>query len=91
MTNAFKTYLKKYNHGRPFVLIGHSQGSFVLEQVIAKQVDSKPSVRKRLLSAILMGGNVLVKDGKAVGGTFKHIPGVPLGHPARVRDRLLDL
>ncbi len=79
VTNAFKTYLKKYNHGRPFVLIGHSQGSFVLEQVIAKQVDSKPSVRKRLLSAILMGGNVLVKDGKAVGGTFKHIPGCHSG------------
>ncbi len=71
---AFQTYLKKYNHGRGFVLIGHSQGSFVLRQLIAKQVDPKPSVRKRLISAILMGGNVLVKDGSDVGGDFKHIP-----------------
>ena len=71
---AFQTYLKKYNHGRGFVLIGHSQGSFVLRQLIAKQVDSKPAVRKRLISAILMGGNVLVKDGSDVGGDFKHIP-----------------
>ena len=74
MAAAFQTYLKKYNHGRGFVLIGHSQGSFVLRQLIAKQVDSKPAVRKRLISAILMGGNVLVKDGSDVGGDFKHIP-----------------
>jgi hypothetical protein len=31
-------------------------------------------VRRRLLSAILMGGNVLVKTGSGVGGSFKHIP-----------------
>ena len=72
--NAFETYLHRYNHGRGFVLIGHSQGSLVLEQLIAKAVDSKPAVRKRMLSAILLGGNVLVKRGRAVGGTFHHIP-----------------
>ncbi len=71
---AFATYLRKYNHGRGFVLIGHSQGSFVLEQLIAKDVDAKPAVRKRLVSAILLGGNVLVKRGKGVGGSFQHIP-----------------
>jgi hypothetical protein len=73
VTAALKTYLKKYNHGRGFVLIGHSQGSFVLRQVIAKQIDSKPAVRKLLISAILLGGNVLVKNGSDVGGDFKHI------------------
>ena len=71
---AFATYLKQDNHGRPFVLIGHSQGSFVLEQLIAKDVDPKPAVRSRMLSAILMGGNVLVKTGPGISGTFKHIP-----------------
>jgi hypothetical protein len=70
---AFRTYLAKYNHGRGFVLIGHSQGSFVLDQLIAKDVDSKPAVRRRLLSAILLGGNILVKRGTGVGGSFKHI------------------
>jgi hypothetical protein len=73
VTKAFLTYLKKFNDGRGFVLIGHSQGSFVLRQLIAKQVDTKPAVRKRLISAILMGGNVLVKQGSDVGGDFKHI------------------
>jgi len=72
--NAFATYLRRFNHGRGFVLIGHSQGSFVLEQLIAKDIDNKPAVRKRLVSAILLGGNVLVKRGKTVGGSFKHIP-----------------
>jgi hypothetical protein len=71
---AFASYLKNDNDGRPFVLIGHSQGSFVLEQLIAKDVDTKPAVRQRMLSAILMGGNVLVKNGKNVGGTFQHVP-----------------
>jgi hypothetical protein len=71
---AFATYLKQDNDGRPFVLIGHSQGSFVLEQLIAKDVDNKPAVRQRMLSAILMGGNVLVKNGKSVGGSFQHVP-----------------
>jgi hypothetical protein len=71
---AFTTYLKRDNDGRPFVLIGHSQGSFVLEQLIARMVDTHPSVRRRMLSAILMGGNVLVKRGHAEGGTFQHVP-----------------
>ena len=56
------------------MLIGHSQGAFVLEQLIAKDVDAKPAVRERMLSAILLGGNVLVKRGQDVGGSFQHIP-----------------
>ena len=71
---AFATYLRRYNHGRGIVLIGHSQGSFVLRQLIAKDIDPRPALRRRLVSAILLGGNVLVKRGHAVGGDFKHIP-----------------
>jgi hypothetical protein len=72
---AFATYLKKYNDGRGIVLIGHSQGSLVLRQLIAKDVDPQAAVRRRLVSAILLGGNVLVKRGREIGGDFKHIPG----------------
>jgi hypothetical protein len=71
---AFADYLKHFNHGRGFVLIGHSQGSGVLRAMIAKDVDRKPAVRARLLSAILLGGNVLVKGNTGIGGDFKHIP-----------------
>jgi hypothetical protein len=72
--SAFSTYLNKYNHGRGFVLIGHSQGSFVLRELIAKDVDPKPAVRARLVSAILLGGNVLVRRGSGVSGDFQHVP-----------------
>ncbi len=72
--SAFETYLQKYNHGRGFVLIGHSQGSFLLKQLIASGVDAKPTVRRRMLSAILLGGDVLVKRGQGIGGDFKHVP-----------------
>jgi hypothetical protein len=72
---AWKEYLKRFNRGRGFVLIGHSQGSFQLIRLIREQIDKKPSVRRRLISAVLLGGNVTVKKGKDVGGDFKHVPG----------------
>lgn len=71
---AFASYLQHDNRGRGFVLIGHSQGSFLLRQLIAKDVDRKPAVRARMLSAILLGGNVLVKRGRPAGGDFQHVP-----------------
>jgi hypothetical protein len=71
---AWRTYLQKYNHGRGVVFIGHSQGSAQLEQLLRQQVDNNPSIRKLLVSAIILGGNVTVKTGQDVGGTFQHIP-----------------
>lgn len=71
---ALADYLKRYNHGRGFVLIGHSQGSGVLESVIANKIDNRSSLRRRLVSAILLGGNVLVKGNTGIGGSFRHVP-----------------
>jgi hypothetical protein len=71
---AWKDYLKRFNKGRPFVLIGHSQGTFHLRKLVTEQIDKKPAVRKRMVAAILLGGNVLVRNGKDVGGDFKHVP-----------------
>jgi hypothetical protein len=70
---AWREYLRKYNHGRGVVFIGHSQGSFTLRELIAKEVDPKPAVRRKLVSALLLGGDVLVKKGGDSGGDFKHI------------------
>jgi hypothetical protein len=70
---GWRDYLKRYNNG-PVVLMGHSQGSFVLRQLIAKEIDPKPALRKVLVSALLLGGNVTVAKGKDVGGDFKKIP-----------------
>jgi pimeloyl-ACP methyl ester carboxylesterase len=73
VVQAWRTYLRKYNHGRGVVIIGHSQGTFVLRRMIAKQIDAKPSVRRLLVSALLLGGNVLVKQGSDAGGDFRNI------------------
>lgn len=74
VTAALRVYLKDYNHGRGFVLIGHSQGSFVLRSVIANVIDPSRTLRKQLVSAILLGGNVVVSGNTGVGGDFEHIP-----------------
>jgi hypothetical protein len=74
ITASLRAYLRHYSHGRGFVLIGHSQGSFVLRSVIAKVIDPRPALRQRLVSAILLGGNVVVRGNTGVGGDFQHIP-----------------
>lgn len=71
--NAWRTYLARYNQGRPFVLIGHSQGSAMLIELIAREIEDTPAARRMLL-AILPGYNVLVPPGKLAGGSFKSTP-----------------
>lgn len=71
--NAFRYYLENYNKGRPFVLLGHSQGSLMLQRLIQHEIEDKP-VAKRMKMAIIPGFNVLVPQGKLVGGTFKSTP-----------------
>jgi hypothetical protein len=73
IANAWRTYLAKYNHGRPFVLVGHSQGSLMLQELIKHEIDGKP-VAKQMVRAIIPGFDVLVPQGKLVGGTFKSTP-----------------
>src|SRR5438093_6925296 len=75
VVKAWRTYLKLYNKGRGVVLIGHSQGTFVLRRLIAHRIDNQPALRRRLVSAILLGGNVLVRKGTNSRGDFRHIPG----------------
>jgi hypothetical protein len=71
---AFDEYLAKDNHGHGIVLIGHSQGAGMLTQLVQHRIDDNPKVRRRLVSAILLGGNVTVAKGKDVGGSFQHVP-----------------
>jgi hypothetical protein len=73
VANAWKTYLAKHNQGRPFVLIGHSQGSIMIQELIKNEIEGKP-IAGRMLRAIIPGYNVLVPQGQVVGGTFKSTP-----------------
>ena len=71
---AFRDYLAHYNHGRGIVFIGHSQGASILIKLLKEQVDPKPALRQRMVSALLLGGNVTVRKGRRTGGDFNHIP-----------------
>ena len=69
---AWNYYLKNDNDGRGVVLVGHSQGSGVLTQLIKNEIDGKP-VQEKIISALLLGTNLPVEKGKDI-GAFQHIP-----------------
>ena len=73
ITAAWNDYLARDNTGRGVVLIGHSQGSLVLKELIAKSIEPQP-IRRNIISAMLLGANVAVPAGKDVGGDFKRLP-----------------
>jgi hypothetical protein len=70
---AWRHYLENDNMGRGVVLIGHSQGSGVLTQLIREQLDTMP-LDARLIAALLIGTSVGVPSGADVGGTFQQLP-----------------
>jgi len=71
--DAWHYYLQHDNNGRGVVLIGHSQGSGVLTQLIRTEIDGKP-VQARLISAMLLGTSLAVPKGRDVGGAFQKVP-----------------
>jgi len=60
---AFFHWLANDSDGRPFVLLGHSQGSGHLQRLIAEEVADEPAVRDRLVSALLLGGRIDTPQG----------------------------
>ena len=70
---AWEEYLAYDNHGRGVVLIGHSQGSGILKELMAKAIEGTP-VQRQIISVIIPGTNVAVPRGKDVGGDFKSTP-----------------
>ena len=45
-----------------------------LIKLLKEQVDRNPALRRRLVSALLLGGHLTVAKGRTVGGDFKHLP-----------------
>ena len=70
---AWRYYLEHDNKGRGVVLIGHSQGTGMLTQLIRNEIDGKP-IQSQLVSALLLGSNVAVPKDKDVGGAFQNVP-----------------
>ena len=71
---AWRQYLRRHNHGRGVVLIGHSQGTFILRRLARVEIDRRAALRRRLVSALLIGGDVDVRRGSDRGGDFRRIP-----------------
>lgn len=71
--DAWNYYLDHDNNGRGFVLVAHSQGSYILAELIRREIDGKP-VQSRMVSVILLGTTLAVPRGKDLGGAFQHVP-----------------
>lgn len=71
--DAFRTYMAEDNDGRGVVLIGHSQGSGMLNQLIQEEVDPNEDVRALLVGAYLAGSSVAVPEGETTGGDFDNV------------------
>jgi hypothetical protein len=71
--DAWRHYLEHDNRGRGFVLVGHSQGAFILMDLISREIDGKP-IQSRMVSAILLGTTLPVARGRDAGGAFQRIP-----------------
>lgn len=54
---AFLHYMKFYNHGRPFILAGHSQGSIHGSRLLQEHIIGTP-LKERMVAAYLIGGTV---------------------------------
>jgi hypothetical protein len=58
VTAAFEYYLQNYNHGRPFILAAHSQGSAVLRDLLSGYLKDHPDVYKRMIAAYVVGQSI---------------------------------
>ncbi len=74
VVDAFRYYLGHWNEGRPFMLIGHSQGAGHLRRLIQDEIDGHDGIRDLMISAMILGSSVSVPIGADVGGSFDHIP-----------------
>jgi hypothetical protein len=74
VVEAWREYLAEENDGRGVVVIGHSQGTFMLRWLLGREIENNPAQRRRLVSGLLLGGDVEVAKGQLVGGDFQRTP-----------------
>jgi pimeloyl-ACP methyl ester carboxylesterase len=72
--DAFSYYMAHYNQGRPFLLIGHSQGAYWATKLVAEEIENHPYLKQRLVAAHIIGASVFVPAGETVGGSFASVP-----------------
>jgi len=55
---AFDYYVRHFNHGRPFILAGHSLGSNVMANLLSQYMKARPGVYKRMVAAYVIGYSI---------------------------------
>ena len=60
VVSAWHDYLAHFNHGRGFVLLGHSEGSYQIAGDLLGSIDRTPSIRRLFVSAVITGANLPV-------------------------------
>ena len=55
---AFDYYIKHFNNNRPFILVGHSQGATILNNLLAGYMKDNPDVYSRMIAAYVIGNPV---------------------------------
>jgi pimeloyl-ACP methyl ester carboxylesterase len=55
---AFDYYIQHYNNGRPFILVGHSQGATVLSNLLAGYMKEHLDVLSRMVAAYIIGNPI---------------------------------
>ena len=56
--NAFIYFLKNYNHGRPFIIASHSQGTTHAIRLMQEFLDNDDALAEKLVAAYLIGMDV---------------------------------
>lgn len=67
---AFEYYIDHFNEGRPFILVGHSQGALMGYWLVRDKIDGS-DLEDRLVAAYLPGLDLLEGD---FGRTFNSVP-----------------
>jgi len=52
---SFKYYLNHYNHGRPFIIASHSQGSRHAKKLLAEFIEKDTALYNRMVAAYIIG------------------------------------
>ncbi|GCF93277.1 hypothetical protein NRIC_11680 [Enterococcus florum] len=52
---AFDYYIQNYNEGRPFILVGHSQGAALIKEILFDYLKEHPEVNQRMIAAYVIG------------------------------------
>lgn len=86
VANAFETYLRTWNDGRPLVIMGHSQGAQHATYLLHHYFDGDTAatditgsvrsseLRERLIVGLPIGFHLFAEAGQLVGGSLANIP-----------------